>query len=277
MFRTIPVINNKGGVGKTTTSVNLAAGLALQDRRVLLIDLDSQGSASLALGVERGNLTPSSASVLFEEVGIREAIRPTQMDNLHLVTGSLDLADADMVLSDMPGRERRLEAVLGELDDDYDVIIIDCAPSTSLLSVNALVAADAFIIPLSPSYLALEGIISLGEVVKNVRLGIGEVAPVLGIVLTMVDYSNERTAEIVEQVRQHYGGKVFHTEIKPDPKLEDAPGFGQSIFEFAPQSPGADDYRRLTAEVIERLARYGAVYDQIRSQSGAASGSPLTS
>ncbi len=268
MIQTIPIINNKGGVGKTTTSVNLAAGLNRAGRRVLLIDLDSQGSASLALGVERDNLTPSSANVLFDETPIREAIRPTHLDDLHLITGSLDLADADMVLSEMQGRERRLEMVLDEVLDDYDLILIDCAPSTSLLSVNALVAADAFIIPLAPSYLALEGIISLGEVVKNVRMGIGEVAPVLGIVLTMVEYDNERTSEIIEQVRRHYGGKVFRTEIRPDHKLGDAPGFGQSIFEYAPESQGAEDYARLTDEVLERVNRYGNVYGKIHARTG---------
>jgi chromosome partitioning protein len=252
-------------VGKTTTSVNVAAGIARRDHRVLLIDLDSQGSASLALGVDRSDLHPSIADVLFGEKTLKEAIRRTDVDGLHLVTGSLGLADADMKLSGEEGRERRLQHALEDVEEHYDVVLVDCAPSTSLLSVNALVAADAFIIPLAPSYLSLEGIISLGEVVKNVRRGIGEVAPVLGIVLTMVDYSEDRTQEIVGQVREHYGGKVFDTEIRPDSAIEDAPGFGQPIFEFAPDSQGAADYGDLVDEVLDRLERYSAVYDQINS------------
>jgi len=193
MIRTIPVINNKGGVGKTTTTINLAAGLARRDANVLVVDLDSQGSASLALGVDRNDLEPSVASVMFRDTRADEAIRTAVRPNLDLLTGSLRLADTDTRLSSQENREHRLAHTLAPIEDAYDVILIDCAPSTSLLSINALVAADAFIIPVSPSYLSLEGVISLGKVVNNVRRGMGEAAPVLGVLLTMVRRDDEQT------------------------------------------------------------------------------------
>lgn len=266
MFKTIPIINNKGGVGKTTTTVNLAAGLARQNRRVLVVDLDSQASASLALGIDRNDLSPSTAEVLFGDVDVTDAIRKTDTGGIHVIPGSLRLADTDTRLSNARNRERRLRNVLNDVEQGYDVILLDCAPSTSLLSVNALVAADAFIIPVAPSYLSLEGVISLGEVVKNVRQGLGEAAPVLGVLLTMVRRDDEQTRTIINEVRNHYGGKVFDTEIRDDPAVEDAPSFGQSVFEYAPDSRGASDYRSLVDEVIERIDRYGSIYSTVRKQ-----------
>lgn len=267
MLKTIPVINNKGGVGKTTTAVNLAAGLADRGRRVLLVDLDSQGSASVSLGVGQQNLTPSSAEVLFGKIPIEEAIRTTKRDGIDLITGSLELANADVRLKSGKDGQYRLRKVLSEVEEDYQTIIVDCAPSTSILSVNALVAADAFIVPVSPSYLALEGIVSLGETVRRVRRGIGEAAPILGVLLTMVDRNQKEVPDAIGQVRDHYGGKVFDTEIRKNPKLEEAPSRGMDIFQYAPDSPGARDYRRVVDEIEERLHRYGSVYGSLTSAS----------
>lgn len=266
MIRTVPIINNKGGVGKTTTTINLATGLARRDASVLIVDLDSQGSASLALGTDRDDLEPSVASVMFGDCAVQDAVRTTSVSGLDLLTGSLRLADADTRLSSQDDRENRLSQALAPIEDAYDVILIDCAPSTSLLSINALVAADAFIIPVSPSYLSLEGVISLGKVVNNVRRGIGEAAPVLGVLLTMVRRDDEQTRQIIDEVRNHYGGKVFDTEIRDDPAIEDAPGYGQSVFEHAPNSQGAADYRNLVDEVIDRIDRYGSIFGQVRER-----------
>jgi chromosome partitioning protein len=267
MIKIIPIINNKGGVGKTTTTVNLAAGLVQEGKHVLVVDLDSQGSASLALGIDRQELEPSSAAVLFGEVAVEDAIRTTSTPGLDVLTGSLKLADVDSRLSGTDGRERRLMNRLEPIMDGYDIILIDCAPSTSLLTVNALVAADAFIIPVSPSYLSLEGVISLGDVVKNVRIGLGQAAPVLGVLLTMVKRTDGHTEAIIQEVRNHYGGKVFDTEIRDDPSIEDAPGYGCSVFDVAPDSQGAQDYSDFVDEVLERLDRYGDIYGTLRRNS----------
>lgn len=266
MIKTIPIINNKGGVGKTTTTVNLAAGLGRTGRRVLVVDLDSQGSASFALGVERDNLKPSAASVLFREKRAEEVVRPTATDNVDVITGSLRLADVDTKLSSVEGREKRLAGTLSGLEETYDSILIDCAPSTSLLTINALVAADAFIIPVAPSYLSLEGVVSLGEVVKNVRMSLGEAAPVLGVLLTMVRRDDKETSAIMNEVRSHYGGKVFDTEIQHDASIEEAPTRGKSVFDYAPDSQGAREYRSLVDEVVDRLDRYGSVYGTVNEK-----------
>ena len=267
MLKTIPIINNKGGVGKTTTTVNVAAGLARRGRKVLLVDLDSQGSASVSLGVDHDDLAPSSAEVLFGGQSIRDAIRPSVAENIDLLTGSLELANADVRLKQQDRGQYRLADVLAEVEDEYQTILVDCAPSTSILSVNALVAADAFVIPVTPSYLALEGVVSLGEVVRRVRRGIGEAAPILGIALTMVDRDDEQVNDAIDQLRNHYGGKVFDTEIRKDPKLEEAPGRDRDIFRYAPDSQGAADYRALVDEIEERLQRYGSVYGNLQSDS----------
>jgi chromosome partitioning protein len=266
MITTIPIINNKGGVGKTTTTVNLAAGLGRTGRRVLVVDIDSQGSASFALGIERDDLEPSTAAVLFGEKRPSEVVRPTATTNVDVLTGSLRLADTDTKLSATDGREKRLAKALAGVKKQYDTILIDCAPSTSLLTINALVAADAFIIPVAPSYLSLEGVVSLGEVVKNVRMNLGEAAPVLGVLLTMVQRDDEQTRAIINEVRSHYGGKVFDTEIRTDPAIEKAPTLGQSVFEYAPESQGAREYQALVDEVVDRLDRYGAVYGTVNEK-----------
>lgn len=279
MLKTLPVINNKGGVGKTTTAVNVAAGLARRDRQVLLVDLDSQGSASVSLGVDQSDLSPSAADVMFGERPIQDAIRGTAHGNLDLLTGALDLANADVRLKQQENGHQRLETVLAEVEPLYDQIVIDCAPSTSILSVNALVAADAFIVPVTPSYLALEGVVSLGETVRRVRQGIGEAAPILGVLLTMVDRSRDETLDAIDQIRNHYGGKVFDTEVRKSPPLEEAPSRNQSIFDYAPDSKGAQDYGQLLDELEDRLERYGAVYDDLiekanRTATDAASSAP---
>jgi chromosome partitioning protein len=263
MLKVLPVINNKGGVGKTTTAVNVAAGLAQRGRQVLLVDLDSQGSASVSLGVDQEDLSPSVADVLFGEMPIQDTIRGTTHGNLDLLTGALDLANADVRLKQRENGHQRLDDVLAEVEPLYDQILIDCAPSTSILSVNALVAADAFIVPVTPSYLALEGVVSLGETVRRVRQGIGEAAPILGVLLTMVDRSRDETLDAIEQLRNHYGGKVFDTEIRKDAALEEAPSRNQDIFRYAPESQGAADYEGVLEEIDERLERYGAVYDDL--------------
>ena len=263
MLKTIPVINNKGGVGKTTTTVNVAAGLARRGRRVLLVDLDSQGSASLSLGVGQNDLKPSSAEVLFGKTPVEEAIRSTSLEGVDLITGSLELANADVRLKEQERGQYRLREVLSAVEDRYQTILIDCAPSTSILSVCSLVAADAFIIPVAPSYLALEGVVSLGKTVRRVRRGLGEAAPILGVLLTMVDRSEGEVPESIQKVRDHYGGKVFETEIRRDPAVDEAQNRNKDIFQYAPDSTAARDYDRVIDEIERRLQQYGSVYGDL--------------
>lgn len=259
MLKTIAIINNKGGVGKTTTTVNLAAGLARRGRRVLLVDLDSQGSASLSLGVRRSELSPSAADVLYGKVNIEDAVRATDLDNFDLLTGDIDLANADIVLKQKEHGQYRLDKVLSQVRDDYQVILIDCAPSTTLLSICALVAADGFIVPVTPYYLSLEGVISLGGVVQRVRNGLGQAAPLLGVLVTKVD-PNVEAAQDFTKMRNHYGDKVFDTEIRRDPRLIEAPSHDLDIFRYAPDSPGAEDYGQLVDELEQRLDRYETLF-----------------
>ena len=254
---TIPILNNKGGIGKTTTAVNLAAALGRADQSVLLVDLDSQASASLSVGLSRSALTPSASEVLFRETSIETAIRALSSESFDLLPASMDLSEADTRLFEADDRHNRLANALDEIDPLYDVIVLDCPPSTSLLTLNAMIAGDALIIPVSPGYLALEGIVQLGDVITQVRSNLGDATPVLGLLLTMVERDADESA-VISQVRDHYGEKVFATEIRTDNALRRAAAEGTSIFRHAPSSTGSRDHAALAEEVLERIAQYSA-------------------
>lgn len=254
-FVIIGVINNKGGTAKTTTSVNLAGAMARDGWRTLLVDLDAQASASLSLGVATDALSPSAADVLFSDMPIAEAARPTGIPGLDLVTAEMDLANADIILADLPGREKRLANALRPAKAVYDFIILDCPPALSLLPVNALVAADGCIVCVSPDYLAFQGLVAFTRAVERIRRGIGAEVTLLGIALTMVIPGLKVTRQISETLRQRYGQLVFATEIRRDVKLAEAPASGKTIFEHAPASNGATAYRALYQEVLARCGR----------------------
>lgn len=249
----LALVNNKGGVGKTTSAVNLAAGLAAEGRRVLLADLDAQGSASLSLGLSRSDLQPGTAEVILDGRFIRDAIRASCVEGLDILPGSLGLASADLALSDVDGREAVLKTALKPVRADYAFTILDCPPSLGLLTVNALVAADFFLVPVPPDFLALSGLVNLLEAVERIRAGIGKAAALLGIVLTMADYRLNVTEEIGTMIRRHYGRAVFKTEIRVNVRLKEAPSFGKTIFDYDGGSAGADGYRELTKEILSRL------------------------
>lgn len=248
----VALVNNKGGVGKTTTAVNLAAAIATARKKSLLIDLDSQASASLFLGVAKSELTPSSADVLLERRPVQGAIRETHNLCLNLITGSRALANADLVLASAKGREYRLKAALEPVRAKYSYIILDCPPGMSLLTVNALVASDAYIIPVTPQYLALEGLVALVEAIDRVRESTTTGGTLLGVVLTLVDTRMKAAVEITEMIRSHYKGLVFNTEVRVSAKLAESPSFGQTIFEYAPSSAAADAHQRLAGEFLQR-------------------------
>lgn len=255
----LSILNNKGGCSKTTTAVNLSAGLADRKRRVLLVDLDGQASASLSVGISRTALKPSIADVLLHGTPAQRVIRKTGVDHLDIISGSMDLANADFVLSDMKGREHRLRAALADVTDEYDDIVFDTPPSIGILSVNALTACDQIIIPTTPQYLALEGLIGMMEAIDRIRSGAGSSAAVMGILLTSVDRRARSTSEIIDIIRGHYKDLVFMTEIKVNIRLAEAPSFGQTIFQYDSTSTGAACYHQLVDEVLRRIKHQSKV------------------
>lgn len=249
----ISVMNNKGGVGKTTTAVNLAAALAVDGRRVLLVDLDSQASASLWCGVARRNLRPSSATCLLERYPVRKAIRPTSTPGLDLLTGSLELANADIALCNVRGREIALRRMLEKVRAEYDVVLLDCPPGLSLLGINALMASEVLLVPVPPEPLSVDGLVNLLASVDRVRVRMAAKPRVVDIVVTLIDPRRNSARAIVERLRAQYRDRVLHTEIPWAAALTDAPASGQHVFSFAPRSASAATFRRLAGEVLQRL------------------------
>ncbi|MGH3651035.1 MAG: ParA family protein [Acidimicrobiia bacterium] len=248
----VALANQKGGVGKSTTAINLAAALAFQEQRVLLIDLDPQGNATSGLGIDRGSIDISIYDVLLKESPLEDAIEPTSVRNLFMVPATIDLAGAEIELVSMFSRETRLKVAIEELDDDYDILLIDCPPSLGLLTVNALTAAEEVMIPIQCEYYALEGLSQLLRNVDLVRSNLNPGLKVGGAVLTMYDGRTKLSREVAEQVRDYFGEMAFRAVIPRSVRLSEAPSYGEPIEAFDPMSRGAIAYRQLGREFLER-------------------------
>lgn len=251
----LALANLKGGVGKTTTAVNLAAAFARSGLAALLVDLDPQGSASFSLGVARDAVEISSAEVLSGDKAAGEAIVETPFGGIHLLPAALRLAGADLALARKHKPEKLLKQALAPISRRYDVIVIDCPPGLSILTVNALAAADAVIVPVAPHRLDLEALDGFLGLMDGLRPRLGRTPELLGILLTMVDHRTRLTDQVVADIRKQYGAKVFRTEIPINVRLAEAPAEGRPIFDFASWSTGAAAYGLLGGETLRRARK----------------------
>ncbi|MFW6053765.1 MAG: ParA family protein, partial [Persicimonas sp.] len=250
--KVIAIANQKGGVGKTTTSVNLAACLADEGARVLLLDLDPQGNATSGLGVDRKELEASSYDLLMGDAGVDALAIPTEMNNLALVPSTTDLAGAEIELVSHSTREYRLRDELRDMELEFDFIIIDCPPSLGLLTINALAGADTVLVPIQAEYYALEGVGMLNETVELVQDYLNPRLTWEGVLLTMYDGRTNLSEQVADEVNRHFGELVFDTKIPRNVRLSEAPSYGEPIIRYDDSSRGAKTYRSFAREFLNR-------------------------
>ncbi len=246
------ITNQKGGVGKTTTAVNLATAFSALGHRVLLVDIDPQGNAGTGLGLKRANIKSSIYDVLFGRATANEAAMRTKLPRLNIIPSSVHLAGADVELSSVIGREARLKEALEECHNNYDYIFIDCPPSLNFLTINALVAAQAIIVPLQCEFYALEGLSQLTKTVKLVKKHYNAALDIHGIVLTMYDRRNRITKLVDEDVREYFKNKVYNTTIPRNVRLSEAPSYGLPGIVYDMKSAGAQAYIKLAREILSK-------------------------
>jgi chromosome partitioning protein len=251
----VAIANQKGGVGKSTTTINLGAALALQGKRVLLVDLDPQGNTSSGLGIDRQALEWSTYDVLVDGVAAEDVVEPTSVRDLFLIPATIELAGAEIEMVSMLSREKRLALALERVRDQYDFVLIDCPPSLGLLTINGLAAATEVMIPIQCEYFALEGVSQLVANINRVRANVNPELEVEGVVLTMFDGRTNLSADVVAQVRAHFGERAYRTVIPRTVRLSEAPSYGEPIEAFDPMSRGAIAYRELAREFRRRHDR----------------------
>jgi chromosome partitioning protein len=249
MGKVISFVNQKGGVGKTTTAINLAAYLANHGQRILMVDLDPQGNATSGLGIEKPEV--GVYNVLSGNSNLKQAIQATDQENLWVLAATPDLAGASVELTEQP---TKLKTILAKLET-FDMVLIDAPPSLGALTINALTASDAIIIPLQAEYYALEGIAGMLDTVERIKQSLNPALKTLGIVVTMFDTRTNLAQQVEQNVRQHFGDAVFWSVIPRNVKLSEAPSYGQTINKYAPISSGAGAYKRLAQEVMQRVQK----------------------
>ncbi|MBE88134.1 MAG: chromosome partitioning protein ParA [Rhodospirillaceae bacterium] len=257
--RILAVANQKGGVGKTTTAVNLATALVAVRKKVLIVDFDPQGNATTGLGIDRSKIKTSSYDVLVDGASVKSAILPTDIPFLSIVPASVHLAGAEIELVSVVNREFRLEAGLGTLSSkDFDYILIDCPPSLNLLTLNALTAAHAVLVPLQVEFYALEGLSHLMNTIERVRRAFNPNLEIQGVVLTMFDSRNNLSEMVAADVRQHFGDKVYETIIPRNVRISEAPSFGKPVLLYDHHCAGSRAYIHLAGELLRRERRIAA-------------------
>lgn len=255
MTRVLAITNQKGGVGKTTTTVNLGASLATAGKRVLLVDLDPQGNATMGSGVDKRQLTSTVYQVLIGTRTVEEVRTRSQGGSYDLVPANRELAGAEVEMVELASRETRLKSALDAVREHYDFVLIDCPPALNLLTVNALCAADAVMIPMQCEYYALEGLSDLVNTIKKVRANLNPRLEIEGLLRTMFDTRNTLGQQVSDQIQQHFGDKVYRTVIPRNIRLAEAPSYGKPVLDYDRQSKGALAYLALAGEIIARQPR----------------------
>ena len=250
MAKVISIANQKGGVGKTTTAVNLSACVASKGKKVLLIDIDPQGNASSGLGVSADE-NKSIYNVIVDDVELKDTIKPTMIKNLRVCPANINLAGAEIELVSMVSRETRLKAAIDSIKDDYDYVFIDCPPSLGLITLNSFTASDSVLVPIQCEYYALEGLGQLINTINLVKKHLNKNIKVEGVVLTMFDSRTNLSTQVGEEVEKYFGNKVFQTIIPRNIRLSEAPSHALPINLYAPDSKGAETYKKLAKELIK--------------------------
>jgi chromosome partitioning protein len=251
LSRVLAITNQKGGVGKTTTAINLAAALAANDLKVLIVDSDPQGNATTGLGITKGADHPSLYNVLLGGAPASEAIVHTEFEGLHIISADKNLVGANLELVDIKDREFRLREGLAAVRDQFHFVLIDCPPALDLLTLNALIAADAALVPIQCEFFALEGISELMDTIDRVRDSFHHPIQIAGILLTMFDDRTNLTRQVANDLREFFGRQVFRTVIPRSIRLAEAPSFGKPILAYDPGSRGAEGYVKLAKEILE--------------------------
>ena len=250
MARIITIFNQKGGVGKTTTVINLAAALGKLDKKVLIVDIDPQGNATSGLGIEKKDLELSVYDCLINGISPDGVILKTSAKNVDIIPSNVDLAGAEIEMIEMEGRELTLKRTLGDITEDYDFIFIDCPPSLGLLSINGLSASHSVLIPIQCEYYALEGVSQLVDTIMLVKRGLNPDLEVEGVVLSMFDGRTNLSIQVVEEVKKYFRGKVYTSIIPRNVRLAEAPSYGLSVVDYDPKSRGAEAYGDLAEEFL---------------------------